>query len=301
MTELWCNIEGERDIFSVSISPHLAIHHLKKQIYNKGSSRSFVGCDPKDLTLTKVDVNYNEETQKKIKAGQYRPTPNDQVLDEMDIISDLWVEPPDRHLHVFVGLPEGAGSPTLVSAGDDKPLDSGLVREYEDIFIKVKQWGAFESSDIERNGLRIYVDGTVPDFVAEFERELHRKAGLTPYARSVFEDVRNAQLLDVYFGPLNRTVEDGLPEESHRRVGRLEAIHLASIALNDWERYWDGELGNSIKEMLMNVVFLYHFALQPGITTTVRTYALTCLPRLITIYCRLYKQSVVAFQSYHEM
>ena len=62
----------------------------------------------------------------------------------------------------------------------DKPVDSGLVREYEDIFIKVKQWGTFESSDIERNGLRIYVDGTVPDFVAEFERELHRKAGLAP-------------------------------------------------------------------------------------------------------------------------
>jgi len=63
----------------------------------------------------------------------------------------------------------------------DKPVDSGLVREYKDIFIKVKKWGAFESFDIKWNGLCIYVDETVPDFVTEFKRELHRKVGLTPY------------------------------------------------------------------------------------------------------------------------
>ena len=57
--------------------------------------------------------------QKKIKAGQYWPTPNDQVLDTMDIISDLWVEPPERHLHIFVGLPEGVGSLALVNVGGE--------------------------------------------------------------------------------------------------------------------------------------------------------------------------------------
>jgi len=62
-------------------------------------------------------------------------------------------------------------------------LDSALVSEYEDIFIKVKEWGAFEMSDIERNGLRQFVGGTVPDFVAKFERELHSKAGLAPEVR----------------------------------------------------------------------------------------------------------------------
>jgi hypothetical protein len=53
-----------------------------------------------------------------------------------------------------------------------------LVRNYEDIFIKVKEWGAFEGSDIEGNGLREYGGGTVPDFVADFERELDGKPRL---------------------------------------------------------------------------------------------------------------------------
>ena len=60
--------------------------------------------------------------------------------------------------------------------------DSALVREYEDIFIKVKEWGAFGSSDIERNGIHICSDDEtpVPDFVAKLERELHSKVGLEP-------------------------------------------------------------------------------------------------------------------------
>jgi hypothetical protein len=53
MMELWCYIEGKRDVFSVSIPPNRRIDNLKNEIYNK-RSRSFVGCDPKDLTLTKV-------------------------------------------------------------------------------------------------------------------------------------------------------------------------------------------------------------------------------------------------------
>lgn len=61
-------------------------------------------------------------------------------------------------------------------------LDSALVREYEDIFIKVKEWRNFESSDIERNGIHICGDGgtPVPEFVAKLERELHSKVGLEP-------------------------------------------------------------------------------------------------------------------------
>ncbi len=107
----------------------------------------------------------------------------------MEIISEAWPEPPPNdHLHFVarlwltrvvstsyarlfalaqgIALPEG-----------DEFVDSALVREYEDIFIKVKEWGAFESSDIERNNLRMYVDGTVSDFVAKFERELQSKTG----------------------------------------------------------------------------------------------------------------------------
>jgi hypothetical protein len=51
---LRCYIKGERNIFDVSISPSDTIDDLKNEIYKKGSCRSFVGCDPMDLTLTKV-------------------------------------------------------------------------------------------------------------------------------------------------------------------------------------------------------------------------------------------------------
>jgi len=56
-------------------------------------------------------------------------------------------------------------------------VDSALLEEYEDIFIKVKEWGAFNKSDMDKNGLCTF-DEEVPDFVAEFERELDRKPGL---------------------------------------------------------------------------------------------------------------------------
>jgi hypothetical protein len=39
----------------------------------------------------------------------------------------------------------------------------------------------------------------------------------------------------------------------------------------------------------MNAIFFHDFAFQTGNTTTALTYALTCLPPLITIYRRLYR------------
>ena len=53
MTNLWCYIEGDGDIFGVSIPPDHKIDDLKKGIYNEAPS-CFVGYDHVDLTLTKV-------------------------------------------------------------------------------------------------------------------------------------------------------------------------------------------------------------------------------------------------------
>jgi len=51
--------------------------------------------------------------QDEILCGEYRPALNDQELDPMDFISDIWERPPDRDLHVFVSLPGGVGGLTL--------------------------------------------------------------------------------------------------------------------------------------------------------------------------------------------
>ncbi len=53
MTVLWCYIERQRDIFSVSIPPHHSIHDLKKKIYNE-HVQSIIQCQPSDLTIIKA-------------------------------------------------------------------------------------------------------------------------------------------------------------------------------------------------------------------------------------------------------
>ncbi len=93
-----------------------------------------------------VDVNYNEETRKNLKLANIGPLPTIK-LDAMDIISDIWERPPDRDLHVFVGLLvcPSSGYPSIPLPEGDKLVDSGFVREYKDIFIKPKQWGALRN------------------------------------------------------------------------------------------------------------------------------------------------------------
>jgi hypothetical protein len=64
---------------------------------------------------------------------------------------------------------------------DDLVLDSNLLEEYNDFFIEVTKWGAFESSDIELSN--VWEATSVPDFVAEFEGKLDNKPGLAPDVR----------------------------------------------------------------------------------------------------------------------
>ena len=77
--------------------------------------------------------------------------------------------------------------------------------------------------------------------------------------------------------------------EPQRLAGYLEVTHLAHIVSRDWQRFWNGSFGRTLKEPSMNAIFFHDFVFQTGNTTTVLTYALTCLPPLITIYRRLYR------------
>ena len=44
----------------------------------------------------------------------------------------------------------------------------------------MKEWGTFEGSDIDRNGIRMFSEGRIPalDFVANLEEKLDSKPGL---------------------------------------------------------------------------------------------------------------------------
>ena len=69
----------------------------------------------------------------------------------------------------------------LTNAGPEgEPVDSDLVREYKDIFIKVKMWGAFEEFDIQENEIYMCNEVRAPvlDFVTNLEQKLDRRRGL---------------------------------------------------------------------------------------------------------------------------
>jgi len=97
------------------------------------------------------------------------------------------------------------------------------------------------------------------------------------------------------------------PEESTTEsewqgfAGFFEVAHLVALASGDWQQFWRGELGGSLKEPLMSVMFFQHFALNAGSTIAAKTCGLICLPPLFTIYRRLQKSPALAIQSYLEM
>ena len=70
------------------------------------------------LRHPQVDILYDKETEKRVSSGLFRPTSDNQILGAMESVSDVWERPPDKSLHVFVGLPVGVhGTPTLGQMG----------------------------------------------------------------------------------------------------------------------------------------------------------------------------------------
>jgi hypothetical protein len=52
MIKLWCYLEGDNEIFRISISPTQTIYDLKEQICHECSNS--IKCDAAQLALTKV-------------------------------------------------------------------------------------------------------------------------------------------------------------------------------------------------------------------------------------------------------
>jgi len=63
--------------------------------------------------------------------------------------------------------------------------------------------------------------------------------------------------------------------------------HLSSVASGDWQLFWKGKLGKTLKELLMFWGILPVFVLHAGSTIAAYTYVLICLPPLFLIYRRL--------------
>ncbi|KAH9996089.1 hypothetical protein BJV77DRAFT_193368 [Russula vinacea] len=180
---LRCYIKGDNKPFPVVVPPTLPIGLLKEMI-NDRHSNLLREVDASSLILSKVNVVYDTVIDE-VLNGKYQPDEQQLLANAMSPISELWPEPPlNGYLHIYVSLPV-VGSP-IVNVGDDKPVDLNFVKEYEKIFIKVKEWGAFDDSDIQRNGLCSHRRGTqTPEFVAEFERKLVSKPCPAPDCRLI--------------------------------------------------------------------------------------------------------------------
>jgi len=130
-----------------------------------------------------------------ILSRQYSLNANDQSLRAMDKIGSVWNSPPmsaSTFLSVYRVLSVARSSLTRVVGasyvsliklrnalrGVEEIRNSTLVKKYEELFISVKTWGAFEYSDIKLN--KIHSFQTVPGFVTEFEQELDKKPGVAP-------------------------------------------------------------------------------------------------------------------------
>jgi hypothetical protein len=73
--------------------------------------------------LMTPQINRDIDTMEdRIIRGVYLPDSNNKRLNTMKIltspISEVWPEPPPHSLHVFVGLPDGVGSPILNEDGE---------------------------------------------------------------------------------------------------------------------------------------------------------------------------------------
>ncbi|KAH9980691.1 hypothetical protein BJV74DRAFT_797980 [Russula compacta] len=262
MITFHCNIEGISSVLLISISPTQTIYDLKKQIYVEALQSLVVGRDPWISPSLRL---------------MWIPNANDRLLWGIDEIITVWPEqPPGDRLHVFIALPGKVGSLTLVDSdtsaeGVKGVLDSDLVKEYESIFIKVKEWGAFVDDDIERNGIYKCDDETlIPGFVTKYERELDSKPGL-----ALDNCIDNKEFQHEYFGPLkNRTSEDGPLEESpfesesHKRhAGRCEMIHLMYVATG-FQRFWKAEFESTLEKLSL---FFPYFIIHAGEVITAET------------------------------
>jgi hypothetical protein len=58
------------------------------------------------------------------------------------------------------------------------------LKEYQDFFIVVNEWGHFEYTDLRPNDVHGIRDGApVPDFVRKFEQDLERRPNVASHVR----------------------------------------------------------------------------------------------------------------------
>ncbi|KAF8494444.1 hypothetical protein F5888DRAFT_1636149 [Russula emetica] len=142
---LWCFVKGDNTVFSVTPSSSTIIDDLRENIKEKSLPRPEVGSPTTTVPFRSDAMGCDSVTPDVLRPNRTK------------------------------------GHNCIVQEGSDKPVESGFMKEYDDIFIKVNGCGAFKSPDIEKNRIHILCSedcAPVPEFVAKRERELDSKRGI---------------------------------------------------------------------------------------------------------------------------
>ena len=158
----------------------------------------------------------------------------------------------------------------LAKGAEEDRLLLELVKDYEDMFIKVGQWQTWKRFDIDLNNIHDETDeNPAPDFVTNFERMLDRKPGLRPEVGCSLDSQSRAAYFELRE---DSTIED----ESLRYAGQLEALHITHIVSYAWHNLWHGHNKKALKGCLANALFFFQVSCVPmNRTTSVKRYVLT--------------------------
>ncbi|KAH9964146.1 kinase-like domain-containing protein [Russula dissimulans] len=232
--KFWCCLEGDPNYFYVSVSPSQMVYDLKKRIFEERRN-FFNGLDASDLILTKIDADPRDRaTKDPIKAGRYRPPSDHQPLDPMDTLSDVWpVRPPSNHLHIFVELPAGGGSPTLVQTAASQNVMVPTLANRTEFIMKLRdfeRWCRLCEDDLNHSNVR---QARSSQFLQEFQERLGRKRYIANATKDRFRDFVQCStipltFLDSYFeSVVSPPAETNISELD--RVTMTELTHYSSV------------------------------------------------------------------------
>ncbi|KZT00389.1 uncharacterized protein LAESUDRAFT_556213 [Laetiporus sulphureus 93-53] len=200
-------------------------------------------------------------------------------LDEVSSISSI-LNPQEKLVHlVLVARPPAITGPQH-DAGTPVE-DPEVVKLYRDIIIQVHKWGDYTELDVVQNEIKANTEISVPRFVAEFEEKLDSNPGVAPDMLEAFKVILGDQYQAAYFGSLTNSnaaeEQSGAPaaggeetaeaEDEHhnnrtqpwRQADRLELMHIADIASDNWEMFWKRPL--ALKGDIAHAIFFLRLML----------------------------------------
>jgi len=147
----------------------------------------------------------------------------------MEKISDVWPgQPPDKHLHVFVSLPGGVGSLSLVHDNPQNEMVPTMASITEFIVINLrgfKHWDRLCEDDLIYSEIRIAWSSR---FLQDFQERLERKRYITEDAHARF--LNFVQCSRIPLMSLDSYFEIVTPLATETNITELDRVTMSELA-----------------------------------------------------------------------